>query len=99
MGILNAEIKGIKCDNSDCDFIDTNVDFNDYDQWLNKPCPECGANLLTEADYRTCKAIISFVKVINILTWPLGIFAKKTHKLEAKMDGTGRVYFDEIEEV
>jgi len=46
-------ISGIKCDK--CKFSDPTVKYEDYDKWLNKPCPDCGENLLTQEDYNFCK--------------------------------------------
>ena len=43
------EISGIKCDS--CDYKDSSVQMSDYHNWLNKHCPICGTNLLTESDY------------------------------------------------
>lgn len=45
---LELSIKGIKCDNPNCDYINKDVEFKDYKKWINKPCPKCGANLLTQ---------------------------------------------------
>ena len=55
------EISGIKCDG--CDYRNPDVLFDDYDNWLNKPCPKCGKNLLTEADYKTVKVLYSMVEL------------------------------------
>jgi hypothetical protein len=52
-------IKGIKCDN--CDYADMEVPFSDYTNWINKPCPKCGENLLTQQDYDLCKSMEGFV--------------------------------------
>lgn len=62
---LELDIHGIKCDNPNCDFRDDNVQMGDYEQWLNKPCPRCGQNLLTEEDYRNTQFLIEMTKVAN----------------------------------
>ncbi|APF25246.1 MULTISPECIES: hypothetical protein [Clostridium] len=89
---IELNIKGIKCDNPECDFRDDSVQVADYDKWLNKSCPKCGANLLTQADYDNTKAILEIVKITN------SIFPKRkdneeivTGKIE--MDGTGKIDF------
>lgn len=41
----NVIVKGIKCDNPECDFKDMSVNFEDYKNWVNRPCPKCGTNL------------------------------------------------------
>lgn len=62
---MDLNIKGIKCDNPNCDFKDMGVRVEDYDKWLNRPCPKCGADLLTEKDYKTVKHLLKFTKLIN----------------------------------
>jgi len=62
---ISFEISGIKCDNTDCDYVDETVKFDNYEQWLNKPCPKCGENLLTESDYELTKKVMSVTKTIN----------------------------------
>lgn len=51
----NAKIEmsnhGVKCDNSGCDFVVSFEAFEEYEQFINKPCPKCGENLLTQEDY------------------------------------------------
>ena len=59
------QIGGIKCDNPSCDFRDESVPVEDYKNWLNKPCPICGSNLLTKKDYKSVKRLLSTIKIIN----------------------------------
>jgi len=59
------QITGIKCDNTDCDYRDDEADFEDYESFLNKPCPKCGENLLTEADLATTRAMMAVTEAIN----------------------------------
>ena len=47
-----AIIQGIKCDNEKCDYADPTVQYEEYPNWINKPCPACGENLLTEKAYK-----------------------------------------------
>lgn len=56
-------ISGIQCDA--CDFRDDEVKLEQYPEYVNKPCPECGANLLTEADFKTVQLMIGMSEVIN----------------------------------
>ena len=58
--MITLNISGIKCDS--CDYKDSSILMKDYDTWLNKACPVCGANLLTELDYNTVKKLSSIVK-------------------------------------
>jgi predicted nucleic-acid-binding Zn-ribbon protein len=50
---------GIKCDN--CDYR-IEIPFSEYPKWVNKSCPKCGENLLTERDY---KDTVRIYKVFN----------------------------------
>ena len=80
MNAVDYKIGGIKCDNPDCDFKDMTVEFKDYSAWLNKPCPKCGANLLTQADLETSKALIKIVNIVNMLAKPFMFLLKETKK-------------------
>jgi len=44
-------VSGIKCDKPLCDYRDDDVAFEEYGEWVNKPCPKCQSNLLTKRDY------------------------------------------------
>jgi hypothetical protein len=45
------EVGGLKCDNPDCEWNDMSIPFSDYEKSINKTCPECGENLLTQENY------------------------------------------------
>lgn len=87
---LSLMIKGIKCDS--CDYRDDDVSFDDYPQYLNKPCPECGANLLTKSDLDATKKLIDAVEILNR-------FMPKAHddeievRMPLHMNGTGKISF------
>lgn len=56
---------GLKCDNPNCDFVDMSIEISDYDNWLNKPCPKCGENLLTQEDYDAVKMMLVIAKLVQ----------------------------------
>ena len=56
---------GIKCDNPECDYMDETVKVEDYKNWLNKSCPKCGSNLLTQKDYDNVQMLIGLADIIN----------------------------------
>ena len=85
---MSVEIKGIKCDG--CDYKDESVKVKEYEAWLNRPCPQCGANLLTEADYHNVKVMMEFVKLANKITPPQASSAEPI-RISAEMNGTGKV--------
>jgi hypothetical protein len=89
---MDMNIGGIKCDNPECDFRDDSVELGEYSLWLNRPCPKCGANLLTQADY----------EAVNRLLWiaaQTGINVTKDKPMEGEfivsveMNGTGNMKF------
>lgn len=61
---VGLKINGLTCDNTECDY-QNDVPFEEYQDWLNKPCPKCGENLLTEDDLATTLALTELVKMFN----------------------------------
>lgn len=45
--IIRLTCGGLKCDNPKCDFVDMSIAMENYEAWVNKPCPKCGESLLT----------------------------------------------------
>lgn len=66
----NLELKesGLKCDNTECDWRDDSVVFDNYKEWINKPCPKCGENVLTEEDYELAEVLRKTAEFINSLS-------------------------------
>lgn len=99
--MFKFEVTGIKCDNKICDYHDDSILMKDYSQFLNKPCPKCGANLLTQADYDLVLKIekISNMKIIKFFNY-IGSFFDKLLKLKpksysGKMNGSGKMKIEE----
>lgn len=93
MKLAECTIYGIKCDH--CDYRDDSVQFEDYPLWLNRPCPKCGANLLTQADFdavvhllKTCEEINSN-HVLHFLNLLFGSNGRKRWHLN--MNGSGTI--------
>ncbi len=64
----NAELNkvcGIKCDAKGCDYCDPTVLIEELEDWLNKPCPKCNANLLTEEDFAMAEGMQAMVEMLN----------------------------------
>ena len=95
MKAVDLNIKGIKCDGDNCDYKDETVEFKDYGVWLNKPCPRCGSNLLTQKDLDITRILIKLANIINWFAKPFIKPNKNTKKVtvDVEMDGTGRVNF------
>jgi hypothetical protein len=69
------------------------VQSEDYKDWVNKPCPECGENLLTAEDYKMVQLIMLSADLINITHPSSGDEEKTTYSVE--MDGSGSARFVE----
>lgn len=63
--LLTMTYRGIKCDNPKCGFMDYNVTPDQYSDYVNKPCPLCGENLMTEECYENTKRILERVEKFN----------------------------------
>ena len=96
MKAIQHHIRGIKCDAEGCDYRDDSAELENYEEYLNKPCPECGANLLTEADMATVKMMIEMAEQVNSL---LGdqVPSKDMATVNVDMDGSGGVTLGKIE--
>lgn len=88
--MAELNIHGIECDNTECDYEDPTANLEDYENWLNKPCPLCGSNLLTEDDMDAIRLIMSLVSMSNAFVDTLSEEEKaKTVSFRFEMDGTG----------
>ena len=65
---LKVEHTGLKCDNPNCDWKDTTITVEDYPNWINKPCPKCGENVLTEEDYKLIMTLSGAFEFLSALT-------------------------------
>jgi len=74
----------VKCDNPLCDYEVSNdtKDPNNPDlkEYLNRPCPKCGENLLTEKDYKEFLKMMKLVRIINKMSRFLRIKPKSDDK-------------------
>lgn len=97
MKAVTMTVQGLKCDAPGCDYRDDTVEFKDYKQCVDKPCPKCGAPLLTKADYDLTVRLHRLTTALNLF---YGIFRRKEvrsgerRKLTLKMNGTGSVEMD-----
>jgi len=74
------------------------VQFEDYEQWLNKPCPDCGCNLLTKQDYDTVKVLIDLTAIVNEEVSGVAE-GEQLLKMSVEFNGTGSVAFSGIEPI
>lgn len=90
-GALILHAGGIKCDNPECDFADLSVGLEDYEEYLNRPCPKCGTNLLTQADYDNVKRIIEAASHVNHCYQGVQLPEGSACAVSFHMDGTGKL--------
>lgn len=95
--IIKMEIGGIKCDH--CTWRDDNVHLTDYHLWLNKACPVCGHNLLTQADFDLVTRVLRNTRIINkLFGWLLYIPGFKDpnggEKVRLHANGTGKLFVE-----
>ncbi len=94
MEAITFNAQGIKCDNPKCGWRDVDAAF-DMDKFHNAPCPKCGENLLTDADYASLKFMMDMATVVNKHTKPKPDEVRLA--LEIKMDGTGQIKLGDVE--
>jgi hypothetical protein len=59
---------GLKCDADGCDWSDDSIPVADYEKWINRPCPKCGANLLTLEDFQNAQSVLLAAALVNGLS-------------------------------
>ena len=65
---VELDVHGLKCDNPNCDYNDMTIPVQEYSAWVNKPCPKCGENLLTEEDYNMTMSFLEAAEIANGFT-------------------------------
>ena len=93
---ISMTILGIKCDNPSCDFADESIKVEDYHLWLNKECPKCASNLLTQADYEQVKYQLQMAETINQVILPQN-FKHPYARMQGSFDGSGKVNYSKLE--
>jgi|SaaInlStandDraft_4_1057021.scaffolds.fasta_scaffold107247_3 hypothetical protein len=92
----SIKISGIKCDNPSCDYTNEEVALDEYENWLNKPCPCCGENLLTEDDFNTVKLMVAMVQIANEAPQAANNIDEPMIEAKISMDGSGSINVDEM---
>lgn len=95
---MQVNFGGIKCDHPECNFEDNSVTMMQYPEYLNKPCPQCGSNLLTEADYQMVMRMqeLSNSRIIKAIEAVSKFFGAKEKTMSMETNGTGKVTFKEL---
>ena len=96
---MQVQVHGIQCDNEHCDFIDMSVRREDYDQWLNKPCPKCLHILLTQEDLDSIEMMLELADLLNDACSDMDLSDEPQVECKVKMCGDGSMEFGEMKEV
>ena len=91
MDNIKINVKGLKCDNINCNYSDMTIKYEEYEKYVNSKCPECGSILLTEKDYKKLKSLEFAAKIINKIPFPNPTGKYTTHV--GHMNGTGKIKF------
>lgn len=83
-------IRGLKCDAAGCNFFDASAAPDERS--LNRPCPLCGANLLTESDLAAVRLLQYAGHMLNVELGPSEIPGLPI-EIPIRMDGTGTIEF------
>jgi hypothetical protein len=62
---VELKINGLMCDNESCGYRDDTIKREDYENCINKPCPDCGESLLTFNDYMNVLVLENVVNEVN----------------------------------
>jgi hypothetical protein len=87
---ITTIISGLKCDNSSCDYRDDSIKLEQYESYIDAPCPKCSSPLLTQADYNQVQKILSLVDLVNSLPAPTEE-SKEKAIISFDFNGTGHV--------
>lgn len=101
MKAIETNIYGIKCDNPNCDYQDMTVKYEDYPSLLNKPCPECGDNLLTQEDFDRTETLVHNIEMVNKFYEKYGLLDDVSPDeprvvVPVEMNGTGSIKLGEL---
>jgi hypothetical protein len=89
--LVQLTARGIKCDNQDCSYRDDSVNLESFSEFLNKPCPVCGENLLTTEDFISITNLVNLVSKLNSIVEVDESIPTET--ISISMDGSGKFKF------
>jgi hypothetical protein len=95
MNDVAIEVRGLKCDAEGCNYSDMSVNSEDYSEYVDAPCPDCGASLLTLEDYAAFLTLVEAINMVNELDLPV---SEDDELIETRitMDGSGKVNWRSI---
>lgn len=89
---IKMTVSGLQCDVPGCGYNDPTIKEEEYEKYIDYPCPTCGAKLLTRADYELVKSVRDQITELNKqdldLSNPLN---KIKYSAKLKSDGSGHI--------
>ena len=69
--VIESGYSGLICDNPKCNYEDNFIiPPNELRDHINRACPECGDNLLTENDCNHHTSLLKVINIINVVCFP-----------------------------
>lgn len=92
MNNVDLNIKGLKCDNPKCGYINMDPTLDPTDpKHIGTPCPKCGESLLTQEDFDAMIQLLEAVKIINQLDLGNDSSETETEIVPIEMKGDGSI--------
>lgn len=87
-----AEFVGLKCDAPGCGWADMTIGRAEYEGYRNAPCPDCGSNVLDDADWEMVLRIEAAMAWATENADALGLsIAGPQEPVELSFGGSGKV--------
>ena len=87
---MELTFQDIQCDL--CDYYKEGVEFSEYPEYIDKPCPKCGASLLTQKAYNKCLKQIALAdgltRWLNPLKWLNPFYYRRLIFGDNRIEGT-----------
>lgn len=100
---MELHIKGLKCDNTTCDYKDDTIPFAEYPRYIDHPCPTCGQSLLTQADFDATMQLVDMMTIVSSMALAAQNEGNETsqqnedeprYRINVELDGTGNPQID-----
>lgn len=66
--VVDLRTNGLICDNENCDWKDTSITFEEFNNWVKAPCPKCGQEVLSVQDFKNTVIAHTVVHIFNSMT-------------------------------
>lgn len=61
----DIRFSGLVCDNPECSWKGPHIKYDDWEDYINSPCPECGEVILTSQDFEDARRMISWLNLLE----------------------------------